>query len=138
MKALLRKFFELFEEPASLRAEQLLSANLTAGQRDQLETFGYFDVVGGDSGHRFRIHRAYAMNVEEYDPAGRCLCKWCFMPCGNLVQADILLAQKIALELFERDALAVAMNYPVHSRSASTRPRRYRQSRTTMPASTAA
>ena len=81
----------------------------------QLDSFGYFEIKGGDSGRRFRINRGEAMNVEEYDETGMCICKWCFLPRGNLVQADILLAQKIALELFELEALQIAKKYPVQS-----------------------
>jgi hypothetical protein len=34
--------------------------------------------------------------------------EWCFVPEGNLVAGDVMLAQKIALETNERAALAVA------------------------------
>jgi hypothetical protein len=38
--------------------------------------------------------------------------QWCFSPHGNLVVGDILLAQKIALETMEHDALRIANRRP--------------------------
>ena len=35
----------------------------------------------------------------------------CFMPEGGLVVGDMMLAQKLALELFESDALEVANKF---------------------------
>ena len=48
------------------------------------------------------------MNVHEIDEAGRVKLGLCFVPKGYLVTGDVMLAQKIALETFERRALAVA------------------------------
>ena len=48
------------------------------------------------------------MNVHEIDEAGRVKLGLCFFPKGSLVTGDVMLAQKIALETFERRALAVA------------------------------
>jgi len=48
------------------------------------------------------------MNVHEIDKAGRVKLGLCFAPKGSLVTGDVMLAQKIALETFERRALAVA------------------------------
>jgi hypothetical protein len=42
------------------------------------------------------------------DDAGRTRAGWCFVPEQSLVAADVVLAQKIALETNERGALAVA------------------------------
>jgi hypothetical protein len=36
------------------------------------------------------------------------VCKWCFVPDGDLVAGDVMLAQKVALETNERGALSVA------------------------------
>jgi hypothetical protein len=41
-------------------------------------------------------------NVYELDDAGRPKVAWCFLPNGRLVAADIMLAQKIALETTTR------------------------------------
>jgi hypothetical protein len=48
------------------------------------------------------------MNVELLDKNGRRYCCLCFRPVGTLATADVMLAQKIALELFEVEALKVA------------------------------
>jgi hypothetical protein len=51
-------------------------------------------------------------NVYEIDDAGKPRVAWCFLPTGRLVAADIMLAQKIALETNEHKALAVANGFP--------------------------
>ena len=114
MNALLRTFLAPFQrqEMAGQRGERLLRANLTPAQLEQFETLRYFEVTGGDTGHRYRIHRSDALNVDEYDEAGTRIFRWCFLPVGNLVRGDVLLAQKLALELFESDARAIANKYP--------------------------
>jgi len=48
------------------------------------------------------------MNIDELDSAGNKVCEWCFLPEGNLAAGDVMLAQKIALETFESEALAIA------------------------------
>ena len=53
------------------------------------------------------------MNVEELDVRGRRTRFWCFMPEGRLPVADIMLAQKLALELFETDAARIANRSPM-------------------------
>src|SRR5215207_4913416 len=88
-------------ESAGQRGMRLLRSNLTPTQLHQHDTYRYFDVVGGETGHRYRIHHADAMNVDEFDAAGARINKWCFLPRGNLVRGDTLLAQKLALELLE-------------------------------------
>jgi hypothetical protein len=52
------------------------------------------------------------MNVEELDAAGGHIRPLCFMPRGRLVTQDVMLAQKLALELFEGDALRIANSVP--------------------------
>jgi hypothetical protein len=117
MNALIRAFLASFQrqEPAGQRGKRLLRANLTPAQLEQFETFRYFEVIGGDTGRRYRIHRSDALNVDEYDEAGTRISRWCFLPVGNLVRGDVLLAQKLALELFESDARAIANKYPNNS-----------------------
>jgi len=86
----------------------LLREWLSPEQRQQFDRYRYFDVVGSDSGARFRIHYGSASNVHELDVWGSPRAGWCFRPVGSLVVGDILLAQKIALETNERETLAVA------------------------------
>jgi hypothetical protein len=47
-------------------------------------------------------------NVEELDKLGNPIVRYCFIPKGDLVPGDVMLAQKIALETNELAALAVA------------------------------
>ena len=90
------------------RGLRLLVRNLSPAQREQFARCNYFDVVGSESGTRYRIQYGHVLNVERLDENGRRLCVLCFTPHGRLPVADIMLAQKIALELFESDALKVA------------------------------
>jgi hypothetical protein len=87
---------------------RLLTDNLSPAQRDQLEVYNYFDVVGGDTGTRYRIRYGNLMNVEELDSRGERIRQLCFAPEGRLPVADTMLAQKIALELFETEAVHTA------------------------------
>jgi hypothetical protein len=48
------------------------------------------------------------MNIIELDSDGRSVRRWCFTPVGPIVQGDMLLAQKIALETMETYARTVA------------------------------
>jgi hypothetical protein len=93
----------------------LLHAWLTPEQAQQWDSRREFDVVGSDTCTRYRIRYGTAMNVHELDSAGRMVAQWCFAPQGRLVVGDVLLAQKVALETMEREALAAA-NRQVHLR----------------------
>jgi hypothetical protein len=98
------------------RAINLLKRNLSPTQRDQYERDQSFDVIGGRSGRRYRIHHGYIMNVAQLDASGQPVRKLCFLPAHPLPIADIMLAQKLALELFEVEALAIA-HQMIHPRS---------------------
>src|SRR5262245_46934743 len=56
-------------------------------------------VIGGETGSQYRVYRSHQMNVEELDKRARCVRLLCFAPVGRLALADVLLAQKLALEL---------------------------------------
>jgi len=114
MNGLLRTFWAAFEprETAEHRSIRLLRAHLNALQRRQFDEHSWFDVVGGQSGRRYRVYRAYVTNVQEVGTDGACVQVFCFSPCGHLPLGDVLLAQKVALEVFEGDALAVACRWP--------------------------
>ena len=90
------------------RALILLKQWLSPEQRACYERFRYFDVIGSDTGTRYRIRHGTQTNIEELSHTGQRVCKWCFVPEGNLVAGDVMLAQKIALETNERGALSVA------------------------------
>jgi hypothetical protein len=94
------------------RGLKLLVANLTPNQLKEFLTYRHFDVVGGASGRVYRIRLLGARNVEELDYHGRCVRRLCFFPEGELVAGDVVLAQKVALETFETEALAIANTSP--------------------------
>jgi hypothetical protein len=89
----------------------LLQENLSPAQRDQFDRCGSFEVVGGETGKRYRIRYGHEMNVELLDRKGRFTCSLCFMPEGKLAVGDVMLAQKLALELFESQTLEIANTF---------------------------
>jgi len=96
------------ESSREARGLRLLRNWLSSEQRVQLDAKRYFDVIGCDSGKRYRIYYGIMSNVREIDAAGCPKVGWCFMPVGQLVAGDVMLAQKIALETNEFAVLAVA------------------------------
>ena len=113
-----RKLYGNFfaENTKEARGRRLLREWLSPDQRAQFDDKDYFEVVGCDSRRRYRIynrmtHRAVP-NVYELDDAGQPKVGWCFLPNDQLVAADIMLAQKIALETNEHNALTVANGFP--------------------------
>jgi hypothetical protein len=115
LRELYRNFFG--ENRPEARGLRLLRAWLSPEQRAQFDAKNYFYVIGCDSGKRYRIHYGTAMNVHEIDGAGRAKVCWCFVPNGQLVAGDVMLAQKIALETREFSALAVANRIPIKGRT---------------------
>ena len=97
---------------AADRGRRLLKSHLSAAQLSEYELNQCFSVTGSDTGRHYRIRHGYFMNIDEIDENGRRVAKWCFAPVGRLVLGDILLAQKTALEVFEKEALAVANKFP--------------------------
>ena len=100
------------EDTAEARGMRLLREWLSVEQRRQLDAEGYFDVVGGESGKRYRVRYGTGANIDELNRHGRPEIGWCFIPDGHLVAGDVMLAQKIALETDELAALAVAKSFP--------------------------
>jgi hypothetical protein len=99
------------ENSREARGLRLLRSWLSPEQRAQFDAQKYFDVIGSDSGTRYRIYYGIATNVHELDGAGRLRVGWCFAPLGQLVAGDVMLAQKIALETKEFTTLAVANRF---------------------------
>ena len=96
---------------SELRGIKLLREWLSPGQLVQFDLYGYFDVVGCDSGKTYRICYRNGTNIYELDRDGRRKVGWCFVPVDTPVAGDVVLAQKIALETDEWSALAVARNF---------------------------
>jgi hypothetical protein len=93
---------------AEERGLSLLRSWMTPEQDEQWSRNHEFEVVGCDTGTRYVITNGTNMNIIELDEDGRSVRRWCFTPVGQLVQGDMLLAQKIALETMEAHALHVA------------------------------
>jgi hypothetical protein len=98
--------------PTSSQAQQkaltLLCLWLSPEQAAQYNSQEHFDVIGSDTGTRYRIRHGQMMNIDQLDSAGNRVCQWCFAPEGELAAGDCMLAQKIALETFETKVLAIA------------------------------
>ncbi len=103
-----RGFLDERRSEAHERGMRLLKESLSPAQRQQYARYGYFEVIGGKTGKRYRIRHGRSMNIDQLDRNGRRVCGWCFFPEGNLVTGDVMLAQKTALELFEAEALKIA------------------------------
>ena len=93
---------------AEHRASELLMDWLSPEQRAQYARVRCFEVRGSHSGKRYRIRSARQMNVDELDDRGHRITVWCFMPENYVPVADVMLAQKIALENNEPAAMAIA------------------------------
>jgi len=93
---------------AERRASELLMDWLSPAQRAQYERARCFEVRGSHSGKRYRIRSARQMNVDELDDRGHRIAVWCFLPEHYVPVADVMLAQKIALENNEPAAMAIA------------------------------
>jgi hypothetical protein len=97
-----------FNTESDGRGLRLLKNWLSPAQLRSYEKHEYFEVIGSDSAKIYRIHHGTQANIEQLDTIGQPVHGWCFIPEGNLVAGDVMLAQKIALETNERAALAVA------------------------------
>ncbi len=93
------------------RSLRLLRERLSPAQWAQFAAKGYFEVVGGDTGKQYRIYAGASTNVCEVDEKGRPTLGLCFLPLGELPVGDVMLAQKIALESCESNALEVAKRF---------------------------
>ena len=118
----------LAENTSDARGLRLMRRWLSPDQRAEFDHSGSFEVVGCHSGKRYRIYSGTAQNVFEIDGAGWLIVGLCFIPAGELVAGDVMLAQKIALETNENGALAVAHRFLPRGNFARTllrRPRRH-------------
>src|SRR5688572_23093828 len=93
------------------RGRRLLMENLTGPQRIRFTRDQCFEVRGGTTGKRYCIRRSPSINIDELDEKGTVVACWCFVPAGYFPIEDAMLAQKIALELYEEDALSIARQY---------------------------
>ena len=110
----LRALFESFtvEKTPDARARRLLREWLSPEQRAQFDRERRFEVTGCRTGKRYRIVFGSCANVYELNAAGEPVAGLCFVPDGHLVPCDVMLAQKIALETCESEALRRANTFP--------------------------
>jgi len=109
----LRERYRAMMDAREARGITLLREWLSPMQRAQFDATKYFDVVGCDTGRRYRIHYGRVTNVHQIDEAGQPVTGLCFVPSGGLVAGDVMLVQKIALETNEQTTLAVANPFKV-------------------------
>ncbi len=93
------------------RGLTLLREWLSQEQLAQYDAHRYFEVIGCQTGKRYRIYHGIGANVIELDDAALPRTGWCFVPSDHLVAGDVMLAQKIALETDESGALASANEF---------------------------
>jgi hypothetical protein len=71
--------------PPSPQAQQkaiaLLRLWLSPEQAAQYNSEEHFDVVGSDTGARYRIRYGQMMNIDQLDSAGKRVCQW-WLNCG--------------------------------------------------------
>lgn len=110
----LRALFKSYtvEKSPDSRAQRLLREWLSPDQRVQFDREGRFEVTGCKTGKRYRIVFGSCANVYELDAAGEHVVGLCFVPAGHLVPCDVMLAQKIAIETCEAEALRRANSFP--------------------------
>ena len=78
----LRERYRAIMDARKTRGITLLREWLSPMQRAQFDASKSFDVVGCDSGRRYRIHYGRVTNVHEIDDAGQPVTGWCFVPSG--------------------------------------------------------
>lgn len=99
---------------AEVRGWNLLKDNLSPEQLSQLMRSGFFEVIGGTSGLRYQIRTGRTFNIDIVGACGQQGANMCFQPkaCPHLegffCTGDVMLTQKLALELREFDALRAA------------------------------
>jgi hypothetical protein len=91
---------------ADEKALALLEENLTEDQRQVFKETGVIPVQC-QSGRRYHIRKGIAGNVHELDEKGGTKRRLCFHPSDCPVY-DVMLSQKLMLEICEEDALKIA------------------------------
>jgi hypothetical protein len=89
---------------ARLRAETLLLAWLSPGQRRQYRARGWFEVIT-NAGHRYRVYRGGVVRLDVRGSA------YCIEAVSPVPIADEMLANKLLLETDERRFLATAHRF---------------------------
>ena len=72
------------------RSQDLLRQWLSPDQAKQYDKYQRFEVVGSDTGTRYRILRGTTMNIEELAADGYVTQRWCFAPEGTFATGDVM------------------------------------------------
>jgi len=83
---------------AKRRALLLLMKQLNPEQRQEFRKCGYFHVVGGSTGNRYRIRVAAFANIDLLGPNGRVKHRLCAHPAGDVPVYDVMAAQLLHLQ----------------------------------------
>lgn len=94
------------------RARRLLMSALNARQKADMIKHNYFYVIGGTSGHKYRINHGRVGNVKLM-VNDRVAQSWCAHPGINCPTEDTMLAQKVMLEHME-DKFKQTANITIH------------------------
>jgi hypothetical protein len=90
------------------RGWELLYRHLDEAQQITLDKSNWFAVTGCHTGHSYRVYTGRNYNVCRMDKHGDIEVKLCFRPAEDFCTGDIMLTQKLMLELRENEALRVA------------------------------
>jgi hypothetical protein len=94
--------------------KEVLRKWLSPQQRKQFDATMSFEVVGSDSGNRYRLRSGAAMEFIEVGLDGHLHADACSLSFGRLPAGYAMLAHKIALEFEEGKALSAARRTSVH------------------------
>ncbi|MES2756674.1 MAG: hypothetical protein V4693_04805 [Pseudomonadota bacterium] len=83
---------------AEQRALSLLIGLLDPEQRREFQSHGYFHVIGGSTGDRYRIRLDSAVNIDVLGEHGIVRYHLCARPNGNLPMYDVMAAQLLHLQ----------------------------------------
>ncbi len=93
---------------AEEKALQLLLENLTENQAEIFKVTGAIPIES-PSGRKYKINKGASRNIEEIDEKGIRKAHLCFHPCDYAIPVhDVMLAQKLMLEVCEEDARKIA------------------------------
>lgn len=83
---------------AERRARLLLLSLLTAEQREEFLTQGYFHVVGGATRDRYRIRSDSTVNIDVFGHGGIITHSLCARPNGDIPICDVMAGQLLHLQ----------------------------------------
>jgi hypothetical protein len=98
------------ELSAEKQCEGTRIAGCLRSNRLNFKSKGHFEVIGSDSGHRYRIYYGISTSIYEVHRDEKLGTRWCFVPISRLVAGDVMLAQKVALET---NALSIVSKLPL-------------------------